>query len=588
MAPTRKSLSNGLRPMRAAQWLPSVGVALLLLLSWTSTSVLAQDNPERDPQLPEIAPQEIEIRGQFEVGFPSLQRQPLRGFAAPATVPVLPPDRLPFTEPYKQERSELPEQLPEPPQPGTRLARTAEPADGYVEAGTGRFLSRFANGAVTLPVSPTESFEIDASYVGSAGYEPFQGLAGSTEHDDVDGTIQFISRRDAASTTVAVHGMNSRYLLYGLSPSDVTPIPERKLQSGGLSAGVKTHGRVPASVGFSFDQMQMQTANGERTGIPGALDRDQQRVSLHAEAALPFGTREIRASGTGTTSGLDGGAFDGDLATYDVGGSAVAYRSGPTVVRAGARAIGYSSTSLGGRVPSEDANYIAPMAELTVAFTPSFTMFAKNDPGLVANTLLSLHEEAPWLSETPELRPTLYTTRAEAGVRVSTGMLRFTSHAGYRYAPNYAFMAPGAAIGSIQTNYGSARIAAAGASVALQGFDTIQAVLRAEIRDGQLVGPDVEIPYFSPFLVESAFSVNFSDRKGRIEAEVGIESGRTVTTNRETTATVDVDLKGTYAVTPIIDIVAHIQNLGGPNELERFENYARATNVALVGVRIHW
>lgn len=565
-----------------------MALACLITLASASTPVLAQDDPDRDPQLPEIAPQEIEIRGQFEVGFPSLQRQPLRGFAAPATVPVLPPDRLPFTEPYKQERSELPEQLPEPPQPGTRLARTAAPADGYVEAGAGRFFSRFAKGAVTLPVSPTESFEIDASYVGSSGYEPFPDATGSTEHDDLDGTLQFISRRDAASTTVALHGMNSRYLLYGLAPSDLTPIPERKLRSGGFSAGVNTHGRVPASVGFSFDQMQVQTVDAERTGIPGAIDRDQQRLSLQAEAALPFGTREIRAGGTGTTSGLDGGAFDGDLSTYDIGGSAVAYRRGPTVVRAGARALGYSSTSLGNRVPSENANYVAPMAEVTVAFTPSFTMFAKNDPGLVANTLLSLHRQAPWLSETPELRPTLYTTRAEAGVRVSTGTLRFTSHAGYRYAPNYAFLAPGTNVGAIQTDYGSVRIASAGASVALQGFDRIQAVLRAEIRDGQLVGPGIEIPYFSPFLVETAFSFGFSDGKGRLAAELGIESGRTITADRETATTADVDVEATYAVTPLIDIVARIENLGAPNELERFENYARATNIAQAGVRIHW
>jgi hypothetical protein len=568
------------------------GTVLLLLLavSLTARPALAQDPSERDPELPEIAPQEIEIRGQFEIGFPSLQRQPLRGFARPSTVPVLPPDRVPYTKPYKQERSQLPDQLPAPPTNGTQLAPSPPPANGYVEAGAGRFLSRFARGVVTLPVSPTESFEIDATYTGSSGYEPFDGLSGSTQHDDVDGRIRFLSRREAASVSARVHGMTSGYQLYGLSPTSTTPIPERTLQSGGFSAGLETHGRVPASAQFAFDQMHVGTGRDERTGVPGAVDRNQQRVALHAEAALPFGSREIRAGGSVSTSGLDGGAFAGDVATYEVGGSAVAYRTGPTVIRAGARAMGYTSTSsaTGGRIPNEDANYISPTAELTVAFTPALTIFATNDPGLEANTLHSLHQEAPWLSETPELRPTLYTTRAEAGVRVSTGSLRFTSHARYRYAPNYAFFSPGSDIGSLLLNYGSARIASAGASVALQGRDRVQAVLRAEIRDGQLVEPGVEIPYFSPFRVESAVSLAFSGGKGRVEAQFGVESGRTITPDRDTPGTVDVDLEGRYAVTPIIDVLARLQNLGGPNELGRFENYARETNVIQLGVRIHW
>jgi hypothetical protein len=565
---------------------------LLVLLGFglITAPALAQETPGRDPQLPEIAPQEVEIRGQFEVGFPSLQRQPLRGFARPATIPVLPPDRLPYTEPYKQERSKLPDQLPAPPTTDTQLAASPPSANGFVEAGAGRFLSRFARGVVTLPVSPTESFEIDANYVGSSGYEPFDAQSGSTEHDDLDGQIRFLSRREAASVSASIHGMNSRYLLYGLSPTATTPVPERELQSAGLSAGLETHGRVPAAVRFSFDQTSLQTGQNERTGVPGTVDRDQQRIALRAEAALPFGSREIQASGSVSTTGLDRGAFSGDLATYEVGGSAVAYRTGPTVIRAGARAMGYTSTSTvsGGRIPNEDANYISPTAELTVAFTPTFTIYATNDPGVESNTLLSLHQEAPWLSETPELRPTLYTTRAEAGVRVSTGALRFTSHAGYRYAPNYAFFALGTDPGSIQLNYGSAGIASAGASVAVQGYDRVQAVLRAAIRDGQLVGPDVEIPYFTPFLVESAVSLSFSDGRGIVAGQVGVESGRSITPDRDTPSAVDIDLEGRYAVTPIIDVLMRLQNLGAPNELERFENYARETNVIQLGVRIQW
>ena len=60
----------------------------------------------QDPQpvLPNLAPREVEIRGQLVIQFPALERQPLIGFNPPPRIPTIPADRRPLVEEYKQNR----------------------------------------------------------------------------------------------------------------------------------------------------------------------------------------------------------------------------------------------------------------------------------------------------------------------------------------------------------------------------------------------------------------------------------------------------------------------------------------------------
>lgn len=566
-------------------------VLLALVLGGTSLPAHAQDDP--DPQLPEIAPREIEIRGQFQIDFPSLQRQPLRGFAAPPTVPTLPPDRQPWTEPYKQDRSELPENLPDSPTVDTRLASTPAPASGYVQAGAGRYLSRFADGRLTLPVSRSESFEIDASYDGSAGFEPFDGSSVDTRHDDLDGTIGFVSRRSATTVRADAHGFVTAYSLYGAVPASpaTAPNPDRRGRSGGLQAELQTRGSVETTAQLSFDQTRFET---DVDPDAPARTQDEQRLAAAFELAVPFGTRDVRADASVTTSGLGSGAFTGDVATFDGGGSAVAYRSGPTLLRAGGRLLTFRALSNPAGSPDAEASatFVAPTLDAEVAFTPRFSLFLRNEPGLDAHSLTDVMAQNPWTQTPLSIRPTLTTTDAAAGVRVSAGPVRITAHAGYRYAPSFLFFAP-ATEGDYQTGvfgarYGSARVGEAGAGIALQGSDRVQAVLRATIRDGQLTGPDVAIPYFSPLVVESMVGTTFAGGKGSAQLTATVESPRYVdlTETEEAPALFDLDVEGSYQVTPLIHIVARVQNAAGT--FERYARYERPGAVVSGGMRIHW
>jgi hypothetical protein len=264
------------------------------------------------------------------------------------------------------------------------------------------------------------------------------------------------------------------------------------------------------------------------------------------------------------------------------------------VVRAGGRLLTFRALADPGAAPGAEATatFVAPSLDVEVAFTPRFSLFLRNQPGLDAHSLSDVLAQNPWTQTPLSVRPTLTTTDASAGVRVSAGPVRVTAHAGYRYAPSYLFFAP-ATEGSYQTGvfgarYGSARIGEAGAGIALQGSDRVQAVLRATIRDGQLTGPDVAIPYFSPLVVESMLGTTFASGKASAQLTATVESPRFVdlTETEEAATLFDLDLEGSYQVTPLIDVVGRIQNAAGT--FERYARYERPGAVVSGGVRIHW
>lgn len=80
---------------------PSLLFALIVI---TSAAALAQSggtNPQ-NTLLPEINPQDIEIRSEFRARFPGLRRQPILGFNPKPRVFQIDPNRMPFMESREQ------------------------------------------------------------------------------------------------------------------------------------------------------------------------------------------------------------------------------------------------------------------------------------------------------------------------------------------------------------------------------------------------------------------------------------------------------------------------------------------------------
>jgi outer membrane cobalamin receptor len=70
--------------------------------------------------------------------------------------------------------------------------------------------------------------------------------------------------------------------------------------------------------------------------------------------------------------------------------------------------------------------------------------------------------------------------------------------------------------------------------------------------------------------------------------QLGIESPRYVdrAEDGQTGTIADLDLAGSYRVTPSLDVVARLENVGA--SFERYPGYERPPTTISAGVRIHW
>ncbi|TVQ66213.1 MAG: hypothetical protein EA360_06180 [Balneolaceae bacterium] len=92
--------------------------------------------------LPEIDPQDIEIRSQFQARFPGLRRQPILGFNPRPRVFQRDPNRIPFLESGEAVAANLPiGRLERPEGPEYRLLGYAEPRNAFFRAGIGSEIS---------------------------------------------------------------------------------------------------------------------------------------------------------------------------------------------------------------------------------------------------------------------------------------------------------------------------------------------------------------------------------------------------------------------------------------------------------------
>ncbi|WP_340103439.1 hypothetical protein [Rhodohalobacter sp. 8-1] len=117
---------------------------LLLLFMGSAISLNAQ---QTDPQaqqnlLPEIDPQDIEIRSQFQARFPGLRRQPILGFNPKPRVFQINPNRTPFIESEEAIAASVPVgQLDRPDAPTYTPLSYVDPATGFARLGIGTYVT---------------------------------------------------------------------------------------------------------------------------------------------------------------------------------------------------------------------------------------------------------------------------------------------------------------------------------------------------------------------------------------------------------------------------------------------------------------
>ncbi len=115
-------------------------IALILSIS-TVNAQEGATQPDRT-LLPEIDPQDIEIRSQFQARFPGLRRQPILGFNPVPRVFQIDPNRRPFIESEEAVAASIPVgELDRPEPPVYRALTYANPNNGFARLGVGSHIT---------------------------------------------------------------------------------------------------------------------------------------------------------------------------------------------------------------------------------------------------------------------------------------------------------------------------------------------------------------------------------------------------------------------------------------------------------------
>ncbi|PSQ67610.1 MAG: hypothetical protein BRD32_00185 [Bacteroidetes bacterium QH_2_64_74] len=507
-------------------------------------------------QLPEIAPREIEIRGERQIALPSLERQPLTGFASPPQVPAVPPDHEPYVGSYTYPLGNLPESLPVPETVSAPMEPTAEPARGFLEGGSGRYFSRFFEGRMSLPLSGTERLSLHGQY---------DGTEADPDDDVAEARLRLESTRSAVRLDAEARGTVQRYALFGATPTPDTlsEVPNREGYTAGGSLRLRsTNGSSPLRGEMRFDRTQY-TSGLDAEGDGRVFT--QQQLGLQGTAGIPIPYRPV-FDARYQRSWLGGDPEDDTAFDLKGSGTVSFLPTASTSVEVGATVLAYD------------------------------TLHLRNQPRLGDTALNHLYATNPYARHAPSLRPTLETTNAELGVRLTRGPVRLIAGAGYRYAPTYRFfsLTPDNGQGDYENlyrvSYDGAQILQGRGEVALQGIDGVQASLGLSVRDGTLESRDADIPNFAPVTVDAMVSLFFAGGDGFITAQGRFESSRDASTAPQALQAdpyLSVDLEGSYAVSSRMEIVAKAEHLSWEAPT-RWAAYPRPPAQVSAGLRLTW
>jgi hypothetical protein len=522
-------------------------------------------------QLPDIAPREIEIRGEREIDLPSLERQPLTGFASPSRVPSVPTDREPYVGSYRQTLDDLPESLPIPETVSEPMQPVADPAQGFLEGGSGRYFSRFFEGRVGVPLSTNDRLSVHGRYT---------GIENDPDDDVADARLRYEHTREKVQLAADAYGGAQRYALFGVSPSE----SEREAFSGGGGLRLRTTGDRPARAEVQYDYAQY-------TSHLGTSDADytQQQLTLNGEGPLPHPSHPI-LDATFRRSWFGGDPQDDTAFSLDAGGRLTAYETESSTVTIGARVLAYDTPARPTRpaTGSADATFFMPSVRAEWDVGERTRLHIHNRPRLGDTSLDQLYATNPYAQHAPSLQPTLETTNAEAGLTVGLGRIQLVTTAGYRYAPVYRYFRYDTQSELYRVEHDAARIVQGRSEIALQGIEGVQASLGLSVRDGELTSPDTEIPSFAPITADAMVAVSFAGGDGFVEAQTRFKSPRDADlADDRLDAYFTLNLESTYALDNQVEIVARAEHLS-PDTLTLWKNHPRPPAQVSVGLRLNW
>lgn len=257
----------------------------LLLISWDADAQSSAN--AQNTLLPEINPQDIEIRSEFRARFPGLRRQPILGFNPKPRIFRIDPNRMPFMESRDQAVASVAiTQLDRPDPPVRTVISAPRRGNAYIKAGYGNFLTPEVNGYFYQGLNEKSNLSGNVNYSSSDGHLDNQ----LSSYRFLDADLQFSSKLSRQNRIEAnVGGLYDFNRLYNLAPIYQDAIGETALKNyGGFNAGVSFTQVKNSLEGLTAD-LQFQTFNTEieagSTDLGGTTN--EQRVSVQVKKYWP-------------------------------------------------------------------------------------------------------------------------------------------------------------------------------------------------------------------------------------------------------------------------------------------------------------
>lgn len=559
----------------------------------------------QDPALPDIAPREVEIRGDLQIALPSLQRQPLIGFNPPPRVTDIPRSRVPFMEPYRQGSADLPTSaLSNPLTAGLTGLTRALPLTGFAEGGLGRYGHRFAQARLEYRVVPQARLHARLNYEGTNGQDPFNDNALSDAYDFLEGGLGLSSRTGSVEVGGDIGGFTNSYSMFG-AEIGTTGIgllagPNRDGQGGHFEGWVRTTATaaIDANVRFHFAGSSFETvAFDSALRQDPTFDFSEQRATLHADLGFSLNTSKMYLTSVFSGAGFDGNGIGSNDASLLHAGGGVEFDLNPqTELKVGAHFLTFSSINRVATGLDERRSFITPFVRISHAFTPQMRFYFQNVPQAKANALTDLYRLHPYLVDSPDIQATIQTINAQAGGHMYIGSVKTGFHVGLMQAPNYLYFdqatrteAVGFDRGFSMARYDEARILEAGGDITFSLLQGLHTQVRLLARQARLTDLDVDIPYVAPFTGAATLSYLFAQRRGLLQVTATFENERYIDAANTTKidAFFDLDIESSFNLTPNLGLLLRLENLTS-GDLERFDHYPEPPAIITFGARYQW
>jgi hypothetical protein len=145
--------------------------ATILLLFIISPALFAQTGNTQNSLLPEIDPQDIEIRSEFRARFPGIRRQPILGFNPKPRVFRIDPNRIPFMESDKEAVASIAlTQLDRPKPPAKSALEDPSRTNAFIKAGFGSFTTPELEAYVLRRLNSESIASVNVDFSGSSGH----------------------------------------------------------------------------------------------------------------------------------------------------------------------------------------------------------------------------------------------------------------------------------------------------------------------------------------------------------------------------------------------------------------------------------